>query len=98
MHHSAAFLAQSSWSALNWPFAKSLTDGRSDQSEHGYYVPLLLRPDDALNQKNEVWNVEHFMHSTVAALITSRKGWGDQTPIINDKINLYNSYILWLST
>jgi len=32
------------------------------------------------------------MHSTVAALIRSRKGWGDQTPIINDKINLYNSY------
>ncbi len=37
------------------------------------------------NLKNEVCNVEHFMHSTVAALITSRSGRGYQTPIINTK-------------
>ncbi len=46
-------------------------------------------PDNALNQKqNEVWNVGHFMQSTVAALITSRRGRGYQTLIINDKITL----------
>ncbi len=49
------------------------------------------------NRKNEVWNVEHFMHSTVADLITSRRERGYQTPIINDKITLYNSYTTWLS-
>ncbi len=48
------------------------------------------------NWKNEVWNVKHFMHSTVAALITSRSGRGYQTPIINDKITLHNSYTTWL--
>ncbi len=42
------------------------------------------------NRKNEVWNVEHFMHSTVAALII-------RLMIINDKITLYNSYTTWLS-
>ncbi len=30
------------------------------------------------------------MHSTVAALITSQRGSGYQTLIINDKITLYN--------
>ncbi len=31
-------------------------------------------PDEAW--KHEVWNDGHFMHSTAAALITSRKGEG----------------------
>ncbi len=46
-------------------------------------------PDDALNpqkkQKKNKRNVGHFMHSTVAALIMYRRGWGYQTPIMNDK-------------
>ncbi len=50
------------------------------------------------NQKNKVWSVGHFMHSTVAALIMFQRGGGYQTLIVNDKITLYNSYTTQLST
>ncbi len=43
-----------------------------------------------MHLKNEVWHVEHFMHSTATALITLLKGRGYQIPIINDKITLLN--------